>query len=125
MPEDHKNDWLKNRFSLEPAGRLLIPGHKGTHLVWRSADVEKAKRLWEEYHPAITSNQSPEPRKISFGGPVSLDQKKELKSMRQHEEGWKPATGSEAALAMLQAGLDLVNLAMGILKPEAAKAGAA
>lgn len=47
MPKDHKNDWLQNRFSLKPAGRVQIPGQKGTHLLWRAADVERAKKMWE------------------------------------------------------------------------------
>ncbi len=48
MPKDHKNEWMQNRFSLYPAGRIKKPSGKGTNLVWSEADVEKARRLWIE-----------------------------------------------------------------------------
>lgn len=61
MPKDHKNEWLQNRFSLYPAGRIQKPNGKGTNLVWREADVEKARRLWigrAENQPLVFSPQA-------------------------------------------------------------------
>lgn len=115
ISKDHKNEWLQNWFNLKPAGRLQAPGNNRTHLVWRETDVEKAKRLWEARTVPATVRMNPLPE----------DPKDELAAMAEHGADWKPAFVAEAALEMLRTGLDLMNLAMGILKPEAAKAGAA
>ena len=71
MPKDHKNEWLQNRFSLYPAGRIKKTSGKGTNLVWREADVEKARRLWD----GRNESQKPSPGKFWKSGsssPVKL-----------------------------------------------------
>ena len=132
MPKDHKNEWMQNRFSLKPAGRMQIPGMKGTHLVWREADVEKAKRLWEEAKPHGTGDRGQETRKTSgsngkpfqcrFWGESEAKIAAELKAMDSETPGWKktPDAGTDLARSMIDLAAKLLVQAQAMLKEGAA-----
>lgn len=119
MPNDHKNEWMQNRFSLKPAGRIQIPGRKGTHLVWRAADVEKARKLWDDAHPKVETKPGAKrkPIQIGFGGPCELVFAEELKAMDAETPGWKktPSAAPELARSMIDLAGQLLKQATVLL----------
>jgi hypothetical protein len=116
MPAEHKNEWMQDKFSLRPAGRIRIPGDKKNHLVWREADVEKARKLWEERR---SQDSGVRIQHVDLGtGTKKLDPQAELAAMNRESDGWmkpNPKTPEEAGLAMLGLALDLIRQASGML----------
>lgn len=107
MPKDHKNDWLQNRFSLKPAGRIQIPGEKGNHLVWRQRDVEKARKMWEASRsPAFG---------LSLSGMKNLEDQKrgEREAMDRETPGWTAA--GDAVPVLMQTAAMLLDQAAALL----------
>ncbi len=120
MPKDHKNEWMQNRFSLKPAGRMQIPGMKGSHLVWREADVEKARKLWEERQPTAPAKPIyPKPITIQMVGSRQPDVGAELKAMETETPGWMkpPEDGPALARSMIDLAAQLLHQAQAMLKP--------
>ena len=132
MPKDHKNEWMQNRFSLKPAGLIQVPGHKGSHLVWREADVEKARRMWEEAHHQETGDRKQEtgkptgtnrkPVEVRFWGENAADIAAELKAIDAETPGWKktPDAGTDLARSMIDLAAKLLHQAQEMLKAGAA-----
>ena len=112
MPNEHKSDWLANRFSLKPAVRIRLPGQTGTHLLWRAADVEKARKMWEA--------AAPRPATLALAPPAPLDPKEELKAMERSAPEWKslPKPGPELARSLIDLAGQLLQQAGALIVPE-------
>ena len=110
MPRDHKNEWLQNKFSLYPAARIQKTAGKGTHLLWKKTDVERARKMW-----------------LEFSAPPMIRAEDILKERKQFERdaiekrtpGWitfqKDKTPSELGLAMISLAEQLLQQAATLL----------
>ena len=114
-PPDHKNEWMQNRFSLYPAGRLRVG--KKTHLLWRERDVLRAVAMLKECSPKSFDLPGMKVYSLDMGKSVAKPSPEaEKAAMAAATPGW--ATGADASpSAMLEAAAVLARLALtGLLK---------
>lgn len=111
-PPDHKNEWMQNRFSLYPAGRLLVG--KKTHLLWRERDVLKAVAMLKEGSPKSLDSRGFPVYRLDMGkNAAKPSPAAEKAAMAATTPGWIRGHGTGASpSAMLEAAAVLARLAL-------------
>ena len=111
-PPDHKNEWMQNRFSLYPAGRLLVG--KKTHLLWRERDVLKAVAMLKDGSPKSLDSRGIPVYSLDMGKAAAKPSPEaEKAAMAAATPGWIRGHGTGAnPSAMLEAAAVLARLAL-------------
>jgi len=111
-PPDHKNEWMQNRFSLYPAGRLRVG--KKTHLLWRERDVLRAVAMLKECSPKSFDLPGMKVYSLDMGKSVAKPSPEaEKAAMAAATPGWIRGHGTGAnPSAMLEAAAVLARLAL-------------